>query len=99
MQTPRKLSIKEFGDQREQWIADHCVADGVYRRCRNCNTKVENIGVYFSIHYARLDICAGAGRILRLAVPFCPRCESRPEDCSCLHELPIPLNPMAASKN
>jgi hypothetical protein len=104
MQTPHKLSIKEFANQRQQWIKDHCVTDGEYQRCRTCNTKVEIVGVYFSIHDARLDICAGAGKVMRLAVPFCPRCESQPEDhsClhhSCLHEFPILVNPATAFNN
>ena len=79
------LSIKEFADpdQRMQWIADHCVTDGEDQRCHICNTKVEIVGVYFSIHDARFDECGGGGKVMHLAVPFCPRCESRPEDRAC----------------
>jgi hypothetical protein len=89
MQTPRRISLTEFGAERQRWIDSYCVTDGEFQRCRLCTGLVEILGVYFSIHNADFDECTGAGKVVRLAVPFCPRCEPRPDECSCLHVHPL----------
>ena len=96
MQTPRKLSLRAFTEARQQWIATNCVTDGERRRCRICSTLVEIFPVYFSIHDARLPACAGAGKVMRLVVPFCRKCEAQPEEHSCLHETSKIKNPTKA---
>jgi hypothetical protein len=60
---------------------------------------VELVGVFFSIHDARFSQCAGAGKVLRLAVPYCPKCESRPEETSCIHDYAIIKAPQTAMWN
>ncbi len=73
---------------RMKWIADHCVSDGDFQLCKTCSSKVEIIGAYMSIHDPRFgDTCAGSGRVVRLVIPFCPHCETRPNEYGCLHEL------------
>jgi hypothetical protein len=83
-----------------QWIREHCRTSGNSQLCKTCATPVELVFVFFSIHDARFtDMCAGAGAVMRLAVPFCPKCEARPEEFSCLHDYPTVTNPTNAMLN
>src|SRR6516165_10094678 len=39
--------------------------------------NVEVVGAYMSVHDPRFaDECAGSGNMIRLAIPFCRRCEA-----------------------
>lgn len=92
MKTPELVSLKEFTDARMKWIAEHAedIGDGK-QRCRSCKTQIELLPAYVSIHAVEFGVlCAGEGKVLRLAIPFCPRCEVKPSERGCIHE---PMNP------
>jgi len=71
---------------RKSWIAKHCITDGEYQRCKICQSFIEIIGAYMSLHDTRFPGCAGSGRVMRLVIPFCPKCETRPSEYGCIHE-------------
>jgi hypothetical protein len=83
---------------REDWIATNCrlVFDPFkpgdqngFQVCRKCGGNVEIVVAYMSLHDLRFGLaCAGAGKVVRLAIPFCPRCEAQPAEQGCIHEPP-----------
>jgi hypothetical protein len=90
MKTPQRVSLKEYADERNKFLKERCVLDGDVVRCLKCHTAIEILGAWISYHDARLgDICAGAGTVCRVAVPFCPKCEEVPDVRGCFHEMPI----------
>jgi hypothetical protein len=93
MKTPVRVSGEQFTTERVAWIAENCVTDGELQRCRKCKTPVEIVAAFISIHDARFeDTCAGAGIVVRLAIPYCPKCEPRPAQSGCFHEYPARRN-------
>jgi hypothetical protein len=87
MQTPVRVSLLEFALKRNEWVKAHCLTDGDRQLCVNCKTPIEIISAYISIHDARFgNHCAGPGAVIRLVVPFCPKCEAKPQERGCLHE-------------
>jgi hypothetical protein len=87
MQTPRRLSLKEFADLRTAWIAEHCYTDGEYQKCKSCHGLMEIAAAYMSIHDPRFPGCVGSGKVMCLAIPFCPKCEQRPQQTGCIHAI------------
>lgn len=91
-------SLAEFAIARQKWIEKHCHTDGELQRCTSCNTPIEIIDAFISVHDARFrDICAGGGQVVKVIVPFCPSCESRPSEFGCIHEMPFRGNNPALS--
>ena len=98
MNTPEKISCEEFLRQRQAFI-DRCDKQGEAVLCPVCRSWIRFVGAYLSIHDARLENCAGYGKVLRLVVPYCPQCETQPSDRGCLHELPIGPSTIAPAFN
>ena len=98
MQTPHRVSFQEFCQMREDWIATNCrlVFDLItpndqkgFQVCRKCGGNVEIVVAYMSLHDLRFGVaCVGSGKVVRLAIPFCPRCEGQPAEQGCIHEPP-----------
>jgi hypothetical protein len=96
MQTPQRVSFKEFCQMREDWIATNCrlVFDPFtagdqkgFPVCRRCGENVEIVVAYMSLHDLRFGVaCAESGKVVRLTIPFCPRCEAQPSEQGCIHE-------------
>lgn len=92
MKTPVRVSLDEFAAERKKWIEENCVTDGDLQRCKKCNAAMEIVPAFISMHDARFEQCTGGGVALRLAIPFCPKCETKPEDHGCFHEFPLRRN-------
>jgi len=98
MQTPHRVSFQEFCQMREDWIATNCrlVFDLItpndqkgFQVCRKCGGNVEIVVAHMSLHDLRFGVaCVGSGKVVRLAIPFCPRCEGQPAEQGCIHEPP-----------
>lgn len=43
--------------------------------CRSCGAANEHREVYVSLHASEFGICAGPGAVLRIMLPYCPKCE------------------------
>src|SRR6516225_3071000 len=97
MQTPRKISIGDFLVMRSKWLEEHCVSDDVVDgrsvplRCKTCGEPPKTVCAYVSVHDPQFgDECVGSGKVLRPRIPYCPRCEVRPEESGCFHDLEVP---------
>ena len=87
MHTPQRVTLQEFSAMRMSWIVEHCRDQDGFQVCRKCGGNVEVVGAYMSLHDPGLaDACAGSGKVVRLAIPFCRRCEARPAEEGCIHE-------------
>lgn len=96
MKTPVGSSLSDFAESRMKWIEDHYIAtteNSEPMLCRECGTAIEVIGARMSIHDARFaGMCAGPGAVVVVAIPWCPKCETKPEDHGCFHEFPTVKN-------
>ena len=87
MQTPQRVTLQEFSAMRMSWIVEHCRDQDGFQVCRKCGGNVEIVVAYMSLHDLRFGVaCAGSGKGVRLAIPFCPRCEAQPAEQGCIHE-------------
>ena len=86
MQTPSKLKPDELVEAVERWTVQYCdhPQDSGYT-CKHCGSGIQVIDVCFSIHQGIPGLCAGFGKVLHLAIPFCPKCEPVPSNVSCIH--------------
>jgi hypothetical protein len=72
---------------RMDWIAANCRDQEGFQVCRKCGGNLEIVGAHMSLHDPRFaDACVGSGKVVRLAIPFCPRCEAQPAEQGCIHE-------------
>jgi hypothetical protein len=84
---------------REKWFDEHCVPvevpdgqKGSALRCKTCNKPAKMVRAYAPVHDPRFgDACVASWKVLRPAIPFCPRCEVRPEESGCFHDLEVPV--------
>jgi hypothetical protein len=96
LKTPQRVTLEEFSKMRMDWIATNCrlvfdpFAPGDqngFQVCRKCGGNVGIVGAYVALHDLRFGLaCAGSGKVLRMAIPYCPRCEERPAEQGCIHE-------------
>jgi hypothetical protein len=86
MKTPSRISFEQFCWERTAWIKENCVTDGEFQRCAKCRSHIEVVGASISLHDARFVNCAGGGKVCIVVIPFCPKCETRPDDHGCFHE-------------
>jgi hypothetical protein len=55
--------------------------------CPRCGARFSHKEVYLSRHALEMGVqCAGQGKVWRLAIPWCPRCECEPDTYGCIHE-------------
>ena len=92
MRTPIRVTLDEFAAERMDWIKQKCVTDGALQRCKECGVVIEIVPAFISMHDARFETCAGPGTVMRLAIPYCPKCEDKPENYGCVHEVPTRRN-------
>lgn len=82
MDAPEKIRAIDFLLEREKWIHDH-LDNGC---CRHCGSTIEFVQAFISVHDVRFE-CAGNGKVVRVALPYCPFCEdSVPKTTGCFHE-------------
>lgn len=55
--------------------------------CRTCKGKINFAACAVSVHEtAPGGICAGFGNVIRFPLPYCPKCEGKPErTATCVH--------------
>lgn len=84
MNTPVRISADEFVREYVKAHAGQIVKDRNIR-CRECETVIERVPVTLSIHHEEIFSCTGPGTVLTIVIPFCPKCEQRPDGSGCLH--------------
>jgi hypothetical protein len=84
MKTPTKMSANEFLRQLFQWRRDKTSLDFV-EVCSTCRYAIRWQDVYLSLHSPEFSGCSGPGTVIKVAIPYCPKCETVPEETGCLH--------------
>lgn len=84
MRTPERISADQFVRDFVKFSGEQVFEDGSIR-CRTCKTPGEVAGVYLTIHTAEFATCAGPGSVLRVLIPYCPKCEPAPNATGCVH--------------
>jgi hypothetical protein len=82
------MPMEEFFDARLKFVQS-CATQGEYVLCPKCSQPLEFVSAWLSIHDARFPECAGWGKVCRAVIPYCPRCEEKPDDRGCLHASPL----------
>jgi hypothetical protein len=87
MKTPEQVSMAEVVDAVRQF-REKCVLKDDDLHCGTCGTAIAEKMAYLSIHSSDVfhELCTGVGRVLRVMIPYCPKCESEPEERGCIHE-------------
>lgn len=87
MNTPHRVTPAEFYDLVKEHVAAHYLAaESQVFTCKRCGSTIKCVTAFMSIHDAIWgDSCAGAGKVKRFAIPFCPKCEPPPAESGCLH--------------
>ena len=92
MNTPRNMTLTEYRQAMEQFNQTlQEDPDGL--RHVPCGTMIRTKTVYVSVHNSPFpdSPCAGSGQCVVVEIPYCPVCESEPDERGCLHSLPQPL--------
>lgn len=89
MNTPKKgMGIEEFTDAYKKEF------DKLYEKnpktgeanCKKCGTVVLVATMYVSVHAKDFSECTGFGECEPLPLPYCPKCEGKPEEIfTCVH--------------
>lgn len=55
--------------------------------CKQCGAMVMQATCAVSLHAREFgDLCAGSGKVVRVALPYCPQCEGEPtRTTTCVH--------------
>lgn len=87
METPKRLSMTGTLAAFSAFYRDRCRETAAHHiTCLNCVREIHRARGYMLLHdELHGDACAGPGRALRMDIPFCPRCETRPAEYGCIH--------------
>jgi hypothetical protein len=84
MRTPERITADEFVRNFVKFGTEQVAESGAIR-CRTCKTPIELAGAYLTIHAAEFSSCVGSGTVLRVLIPYCPKCEPAPNTTGCVH--------------
>ncbi len=89
MNTPQKISFKEWSNQVDMFLSLRAflVSEEDRYYCAHCITQLKGINAYISEHDSMWSDCAGGGEVQSILIPYCPNCESKPEEYGCLHDV------------
>src|SRR5262245_55035828 len=99
MKTPSLVTFNELCELVVSWMVSHAdieetnvdLLDGrglLVRgrfKCTKCQTAILRCSVYYSLHASDFPGCAGPGHVIVVPIPYCPQCETRPEENGCIH--------------
>jgi hypothetical protein len=88
MDTPEKISPMLFERRLRTHIAAHYNTAGRQGwQCKKCGGTIIRLTAALSLHDARFsNLCAGAGEVRLIPIPYCPKCDPVPKASGCLHE-------------
>ena len=69
--------VKAIVTDIDQWVADNTdnVTPPEDIHCNTCNTVIQQVTLYASVHDSPFSGCVGGGEVTNLALPYCPTCE------------------------
>jgi hypothetical protein len=82
MKTPERLTMAGLIVELTRQVGNYGLAD---LRCPTCDDTISFASTTLSIHSAEFPTCAGQGRVWPFSVPYCARCEPKPEPFGCIH--------------
>jgi hypothetical protein len=90
MQTPHRMTLAEFREAMKQFLSVCCLQRDRTLVCPECESRIAYRRTSVSIHDSSFgDRCVSSNWwTWSLCLPYCPRCEERPDAHGCLH-LPI----------
>jgi hypothetical protein len=89
VRTPHRITAAEFSDSLKRFLDTCCVLCGESLCCTTCGTPILHVRAALSIHNSAAGDCGGQDeRVWTTVVPYCPRCEEKPERRGCLHFTP-----------
>lgn len=68
-----------------QWLEDHW--NGA--ECKKCGAIIQQVTLYASVHDFGFGTCAGTGKVINIALPYCNTCEpdvAGQIQRTCIHE-------------
>jgi len=74
MNCPSKVTREEFNALVDA-VFQTFKKDGEKWICPNCGSVILQKTAFVSVHDSRFSICAGSGKVIRTAIPYCPKCE------------------------
>jgi len=78
--------MAEFREAIRQFLSLHCVQCDRVLICSECDAPITYVRALLLIHDA--DQCVTSGdQVWHFPVPYCPRCESKPDANGCVHLL------------
>lgn len=90
MKTPTMVTSQEFGQLVEAFLLEKCEINKRYMgaiTCKACGDHIQSVSAMMSVHFADQHlVCAGAGDVRKVTVPYCAKCEEKPATSGCFHE-------------
>lgn len=86
MRTPRPISASEFSDSLKHFLDACCVLRGSTLCCAICGASILHVRATLSIHTLAYGGCEVLEQgVWNTMIPYCPRCEEKPEQRGCLY--------------
>ena len=89
MQTPAKLkidSLEELAGQVQHHFQERFIRLGEGFVCKECDVQILFVKAHIDVHVRAADqSCKGPGMTGAAQIPYCPRCEERPNEIGCIH--------------
>ena len=87
MQTPHRVTLAEFREAIRQFLSLRCVQCDRMLRCSDCQAPIEYYRALLFIHDEAFSgsCVALQDQQWHFAVPYCPRCELKPDARGCVH--------------
>jgi len=86
MNSPKRETRDKFLLRLNKYLEERCVKEGDKFICKKCGETILQKTVFVSIHSTEFDdMCAGGGEVKKMAIPYCPKCESEPSGFGCIH--------------
>jgi len=86
VRTPYRIPASEFSDSLKHFLDACCVLHGNTLCCTTCGTPILHVRTALSIHsWAHGGCKEQKQRVWNIAIPYCPRCEDKPQERGCLY--------------
>jgi hypothetical protein len=87
MRTPQRMTLAEFREAIRQFLNVRCLQCDKTLVCTRCEAPIAYLQALLSIHDdAFADACVSLqDEEWHFAVPYCPRCELKPDAHGCVH--------------
>lgn len=92
METPKIVALNSTRDLVRlvgEHAAEHYTRVNSGYKCNACGEGIRSVTTYITLHLQVFSTCAGPGQVVKVDLPYCPKCEPTPDTFGCVH-LPLP---------